>query len=191
VAVVTAVAVVMAVATVEAVMLVDTAVVTSAGATAVDTSGVVTSADVILPAGIMAVLMLGRVTSVEAIGLRAGMSSVVGVISVTTRSATDTNGITLPGSAVSAGAAGVADGAVGEAGLDRCSGRFYWETSFRARFGQMSTATRSGPTALSLPMTTPLMCQRMGTAVRPTFTAMPRATRTIAELRGRLRSRPT
>jgi hypothetical protein len=110
------VVVVMVEATVEAVMLVDTEGVTSAGAMAVDTSGVVTSAGVILPEGVTAVLMSARVTSAEATGLRAGTSSVIEIISVTTPSAADTAGITLPGSAGSAGAAGVAAGVVGEAG---------------------------------------------------------------------------
>ena len=179
---------VMAVAMAEAVMLVDTGVGTSAGAMAVDTSGVGTSADVILPAGIMVVS--ARVTSVEAIGWRAGVSSVVEIISIATHSATDTDGITLPGSAGPAGAGGVAAGVVGEAGSDRCSGRFFWETFSPVRSGRMSTATRSGLTVPPLPMTTAPMCQLMATAVRPTFTAMPRATETIAVRRGRIRSRP-
>jgi hypothetical protein len=48
---------VMAAATAEVVTLVDTGVHTSAAAMVVDTSGVATLADIILPAGIMAVLM--------------------------------------------------------------------------------------------------------------------------------------
>jgi hypothetical protein len=56
--------------------------------------------------------------------LRAGTSSVE-IILTTTRSATGTAGIILPGSAGPAGAAGVAAGVVGEAGSDRCSGRFF------------------------------------------------------------------
>ena len=102
-------------------MVVDTGV---AVAMAVDTSGVVTSADVILPASTTALLISVRATSVETTGLRAGTSSVE-IISTTTRSATGTAGIILPGSAGPAGAAGVAAGVVGEAGSDRCSGRFF------------------------------------------------------------------
>jgi hypothetical protein len=110
----------MAVATPEADMVVDTGV---AAAMAVDTSGVVTSADVILPAPTMAPLISVRATSVETTGLRAGTSSVE-IISITTRSATGPAGIILPGLEGPAGAAGVAAGEVGEAGSDRCSGRF-------------------------------------------------------------------
>jgi hypothetical protein len=188
-AVVTAV-VAMAVVMAAAGMPGGTAVATS-GAMAVDTSGVVTSADVILPADIMAALTLARVTSAGVIGLRAGTSSVVEIILVTTHSAIDTNGIVLPGSAGPAGAPGVAGGAVGEAGLDRCSGHFFWETYFRARFGRTSTATRSGPTARPLPMTTAPMCQLTAMAVLPIFMAMPRAKETIAVVHDQIRSRPT
>jgi hypothetical protein len=105
----------------EAVMVVDTGV---AAAMAGDTSGVVTSADVILPASTMALLISVRATLVETTGLRAGTSSVE-IISTITRSATGMAGIILPGSAGPAGAAGVAAGVVGEAGSDRCSGRFF------------------------------------------------------------------
>jgi hypothetical protein len=100
-------AVVMAEATGEVVM------VTSAAGMAVDISGAGTSARVTLPEGVTAVLMSARVTSAEATGLRAGTGSVIEIISVTTPSAADTAGITLPGSA---GAAGVAGGVVGGAG---------------------------------------------------------------------------
>jgi hypothetical protein len=86
--------------------------------------GGVTSADVILPASTTVLLISGRATSVETTGLRAG-TSWVEIISITTRSATDTDGIILPGSARLAGAAGVAAGVAGEAGSDRCSGRFF------------------------------------------------------------------
>jgi hypothetical protein len=55
--------------------------------------------------------------------LRAGTSSVE-IISTTTRLATGTAGIILPGSAEPAGAVGVAAGVVGD-GSDRCSGRFF------------------------------------------------------------------
>jgi hypothetical protein len=96
----------------------------AAVAMAVDTSRVVTSADVILPASTMALLISVRATSVETTGLRAGTSSVE-IISTTTRLATGTAGIILPGSAEPAGAVGVAAGVVGEAGSDRCSGRFF------------------------------------------------------------------
>ena len=120
-AVVVTVVVVMAVATPEAVMVVDTG---AAVAMVVDTSGVVTQADVILPASNMALLISVRATSVETTGLRAGTSSVE-IISTTTRSATGTAGIILPGSAGPAGAAGVVAGVVGEVGSDRCSGRFF------------------------------------------------------------------
>jgi hypothetical protein len=119
--VVVTVVVVMAVATPEAVMVVDTG---AAVAMVVDTSGVVTSADVILPASTMALLISVRATSVETTGLRAGTSSVE-IILTTTRSAPGTAGIILPGSGGPAGAAGVAAGVVGEAGSDRCSGRFF------------------------------------------------------------------
>jgi hypothetical protein len=120
VVVVTVVAV-MAVAMPEAVMVVDTG---AAVAMVVDTSVVVTQADVILRASNMALLISVRATSVETTGLRAGTSSVE-IISTTTRSATGMAGIILPGSAGPAGAAGVAAGVVGEAGSDRCSGRFF------------------------------------------------------------------
>ena len=73
----------------------------------------------------------------------------VEIISTTTRSATDVNGIALPTSAGLAGAAGEAAGAAGEVGSDRCSGRFFWETFSRARSGPTATATRFGPTALA------------------------------------------
>ena len=71
VVVVTVVAV-MAVATPEAVTVVDTG---AAVAMVVDTSGVVTQADVILPASNMALLISVRATSVETTGLRASTSS--------------------------------------------------------------------------------------------------------------------
>jgi hypothetical protein len=108
-------AVVMAVVTPEAVMVVDTG---AAVAMAGDTSGVVTSADVILPASTTALLISVRATSVETTGLRADTSSAE-IISTITRSATGMAGIILPG------AAGVAAGVVGEAGSDRYSGRFF------------------------------------------------------------------
>jgi hypothetical protein len=120
-AVVATVVVVMAVATPQAVMVVDTG---AAVVMAVDTSGVDTSADVILPAFTMALLISVRATSVKTTGLRAGTSSVE-IILTTMRSATGTAGIILPGSAGPAGAAGVAAGVAGEAGSDRCSGRFF------------------------------------------------------------------
>ena len=112
--------VVMAVATPEPVMVVDTGV---AVAMAGDTSEVVISVDVILPASTTALLISVRATSVETTGLRARASSVE-IISTTMRSVTGMGGIILPGSAGPAGAAGVAVGVVGEAGSDRCSGRF-------------------------------------------------------------------
>src|SRR6516164_4692586 len=123
--VVVTVVVVMAVATPQAVMVVDTGV---AVAMAVDTSGVVTSADVILLAATTALLISVRATSVETTDLRAGTSSVE-IVSTTTRSATDTDGIILPGSARLAGAAGVAAGVAG--GLGRTG---VLAVSFRRRF---------------------------------------------------------
>ena len=114
-------AVVMAVVTPEAVMVVDTG---AAVAMAGDTSGVVTSADVILPASTTALLISVGATSVETTGLRAGASSAE-IISTITRSAAGMAGIILPGSAGPAGAAGAAAGVVGEAGSDRCFGRFF------------------------------------------------------------------
>src|SRR4029077_10489486 len=98
----------MAVVTPEAVMVVDTG---AAVAMAGDTTVVVTSADVILPASTMALRISVKATSVETTGLRAGTSSAE-IISTITRSATGMAGIILPGSAGPAGAAGVAAGVV-------------------------------------------------------------------------------
>jgi len=86
----------------------------AAVAMAVDTSGVVTSADVILLASTTALLISVRATSVETTGLRADTSSAE-IISTIKRSATGMAGIILPGAA----------GVVGEAGSDRYSGRFF------------------------------------------------------------------
>src|SRR6516165_4330392 len=99
-------------------------VVTVVVVTVVVVMGVVTSADVILLAATTALLISVRATSVETTDLRAGTSSVE-IVSTTTRSATDTDGIILPGSARLAGAAGVAAGVAGGLGSDRCSGRFF------------------------------------------------------------------
>src|SRR5215472_1466263 len=157
----------MAVATAEAAaMLVDTGVVMSAAAMAVDT--------VILPAPTTALVISVRVASAETAGLRASASSVVGRVSTATHSATGMTGIALRTSAGLAGAAGEAAGAVGEAGSDRCSGRFFWETFSRARSGPIPTAIRSGRTAPSSPTTTGPMRHITATAVRQTFTVTSR-----------------
>src|SRR6516165_5772413 len=142
----------------------------------------------------VAVAMVVAVMPADVIllALRAATTrSVVEIISTTTRSATATNGIALPTSAEPAGEAGAEAGAVGEDGSDRCSGRFSWETFFRALSGPTPTATRSGPTASLSPTTMAPMRQLMATAVRPTFTVTARVTDTHAVLCRRIRSLPT
>ena len=162
VVVVTVVVVTVVVATPQAVMVVDTGV---AVAMAVDTSGVVTSADVILPASTTALLISVRATSVETTGLRAGTSSVE-IISTTTRSATGTAGIILPGSAGPAGAAGVAAGVVGEAGSDRCSeNRHGRATATADTSGADTLASLCGSQSESF---TKLPLQRIEEVVKPT-----------------------
>jgi hypothetical protein len=115
---------------------------------------------------------------------------VVEIISLTTHSATGTDGITLLESAGPPGAGRAAAGVVGAVGSDRCSGRSFWETFSRVRSGLTIFATRFGPMAPPLPMTTAPICQLTGMAAHLIFMALPRATDTVAVLRDRSRSRP-
>src|SRR6516225_5781145 len=100
----------------------DTGLATTEAVIAVD-AGLATLADVILPAATM--LTSVRLTQLGASGLRTGTSLIVEAASTTMRSATGMSGIALPTTAGPAGVVGVAAGAVGEAGSDLCSGRFF------------------------------------------------------------------